>query len=67
MVRFFFFNWDIGNKLLREDFYGTMCARARVCVYGSGGVIKSLLFSVRLTSRNIGINYIVEIFILVQF
>lgn len=34
---------------------------------GSGGVIKSLLSSVRLTSRNIGINYNVEIFILEQF
>lgn len=38
-----------------------------VCVCDSGGVIKSLLFSVRLTSRNIGINYNVEIFILEQF
>lgn len=38
-----------------------------VYVYGSGGVIKSLLSSVRLTSRNIGINYNVEIFILEQF
>lgn len=36
-------------------------------VCGSGGVIKSLLSSVRLTSRNIGINYNVEIFILEQF
>lgn len=37
-----------------------------LCVCDSGEVIKSLLSSVRL-SRNIGINYNVEIFILEQF